>query len=442
MAQQELLFAEDIHRKWTAAVRAAQSSIVVYTPYFDRLLPRLLSSARARGISITVVTDLSPTGGQNYGGQLRASKRLLELGISLKTLPRLHAKVLVVDEQRVVLGSQNFTTFARSSKEASTVPPVSVSAPRFHETLDSWLDLAVEVDGPWIDALLAGLLKAARVLARDELALRDRFDELMDAQKRRRAEEEAERLRQLALAEEALARQKGIADLQRRLLEAARRSPTQFRQEIAVGSVRLVDGETYESFLVNSDNDLTKWVRDGSPVNLRHLEMVPVIRSDTGRMAFARVAKSRITYLRSDVDWGHGRPINILGNSLGVRIKFPAEDCARRNIVATLPIAPRRSVRVNLKFDGSDLHLVSVQSVARTEVPDPDPLALLKTLIWAHFSSPEGREKFFKRYMSRFTYGRLGIENKNARDFFGSSPFGLYVVELAETPVIVAVPPS
>jgi phosphatidylserine/phosphatidylglycerophosphate/cardiolipin synthase-like enzyme len=186
MTTKETLRATDIHREWKRAVSSASLSVRVFTPYFDRLLPQLLKGAKQRGLTVAVVTDLSPTGGQDYPAQLRAAKRLLKLGISLKTLPRLHAKVLQVDRDIVGLGSQNFTTYARSSRETSIIPMVHYNEARFLEQLDQWAKLANVVDLAMVEALSDRLTNAFRVLAKQEAELHTQYDQIIAAEQRKR----------------------------------------------------------------------------------------------------------------------------------------------------------------------------------------------------------------------------------------------------------------
>jgi cardiolipin synthase len=91
---------------------SAQRSIRLCTPYFvpDRGIRHEMLAARARGVAITVIT-----GGPyvDHGITRRAGRRrygaLLENGVDIYEYARrmMHAKVLVIDERWVCLGSTN-----------------------------------------------------------------------------------------------------------------------------------------------------------------------------------------------------------------------------------------------------------------------------------------------------------------------------------------------
>lgn len=65
------LVAGDVYRTWKKRVRAASESVVVFGPYLDRLLDRLLKNSALEAEAVTVVTDLSPGSGTvDYQAQM------------------------------------------------------------------------------------------------------------------------------------------------------------------------------------------------------------------------------------------------------------------------------------------------------------------------------------------------------------------------------------
>ena len=111
-AQEDRTFlARDAYRSWKKKVQEATQSIVVFTPYLDGLLDRLLRNSKLQEDAVAVVTDLSPASGAlDYRAQLIGIRALLRRGIEVRSLLRIHAKVLVCDWCTVTIGSQNFTS--------------------------------------------------------------------------------------------------------------------------------------------------------------------------------------------------------------------------------------------------------------------------------------------------------------------------------------------
>ena len=112
---------EDCSSIWEEMVEEASDSIVVFTPYFDRILVNLFASSDDANVQKTLVTDLDW-----IASSAQDRKKLVYIihligeGVDVRVLDRLHAKILVVDHERAVFGSQNFTSYSTSSFEIST----------------------------------------------------------------------------------------------------------------------------------------------------------------------------------------------------------------------------------------------------------------------------------------------------------------------------------
>jgi hypothetical protein len=178
--------AADIYPKWKRRVARATESVRIYSPYLDRLAVDLLGNAALGPGSVAVVTDLSPESGPfGYRSQLLAIRRLISSGIEVRSLPRLHAKVLLIDGQQVTLGSQNFTGYARKSRETSVAADADLSASTLVRTLNEWFDNAGPVDGNLVDRLLERL---EQPMAHAREAIQDLIDSFGDVERGYRSE--------------------------------------------------------------------------------------------------------------------------------------------------------------------------------------------------------------------------------------------------------------
>lgn len=423
--------ARDVYRQWKKAVDAAEDTVVVFTPYLDQLLPTLLKNAPDG--DTTVVTDLSPQSGvQDYLGQLRAIARMLDTGIDVRSLPRLHAKVLWVDDRHVIYGSQNFTRYARGSKEATTTPFSDFTDSRFAATLQDWLTQSTPVDRDLIDRLLAAAKEpanAVRIAHRDLASTVDEtlLDYAVEQERRQRA-------------------------LQRkfsrsRLMTAAERTPSRLAQ----GTARLVMGRDsnggYETLKADRYTDLTRWnVRvddDTRTVQLDQLYQYPVIDSTTGRMTWARIGQTRITYVHRTVL--HGNLFNVGGSVMRVSQSFPRAVVGDHNIVWTFtPVLtllndyalPSQAVTVKTLFDGETLH-VAGDPEPKSAAVDPDFVATCLSIF-----KPPTLDTFVADYLTRFRFkaGSLGRDKHNIRDFFNDAVYDFTVVMFHEAPFLVATP--
>ena len=126
---------EDCSGLWKEYIQDASESIVVFTPYFDRLLVELFSSCELPYSEIYLVTQIDRIDSRPENlNRLDRIVQLVNLGVNVSILDRLHAKVLIVDDEHAFFGSQNFTKYSTESLEIST------QISRYEDDLDEVFD--------------------------------------------------------------------------------------------------------------------------------------------------------------------------------------------------------------------------------------------------------------------------------------------------------------
>ena len=112
---------EDCSHIWYEMIQEAENSILIVTPYFDSLLADYLADCDLPYSEIILITqfDHIDASGENvYRCKLLFD--LMKLGVDVRILDRVHAKVLLTDWRRAIFGSQNFTRYSTDSIEIST----------------------------------------------------------------------------------------------------------------------------------------------------------------------------------------------------------------------------------------------------------------------------------------------------------------------------------
>lgn len=416
--------ASDIYPAWKKAITDANDSVVVFTPYFDALIVRLVAHA---AVDVTVVTDLSPeSGAQDYLGQLRAIKKLLDDGIEVRHLDRLHAKVLWVDDGTVVYGSQNFTRYARKSKEASTSPAIDLTGAPFVDTLAAWLNESARIEAALVEELVAA---AKRPAERVKVAQRDLASVV-----------------QATMTEHQRSKRGQVTFNPERLRRATDRS----HSRLAQGTARLRMTNTgnyynwYPTLMADSRTDLTRWrVSTGASIDtikLDSLYQYPLIEQESGRMTWARIGSTRITYVHQGVQ--HGNYLTTTEyNRVQVTTRFPsAPQIVHHNIEWIFtPIVfgytmQRDSVMIRTLFDGETL------TVVREPVTDPNLMTPNFVEDCLAVFQPQKIGGFLEDYFTKFRYGpgHLNRDSHNVRDFFDGSEYYMHLVQLHHVPVLVA----
>jgi hypothetical protein len=134
---------DDCSRLWEDYIQDANDSIVVFTPYFDWLLVNLFSSCELPYSDIYLVTQLDRVDSRSENlTRINRIVELVNLGVNVRILDRLHAKVLIVDDEHAFFGSQNFTNYSTESIEITT--QISRSEDDADEFFDYFAELLLE----------------------------------------------------------------------------------------------------------------------------------------------------------------------------------------------------------------------------------------------------------------------------------------------------------
>ncbi len=405
--------ASDVYKRWLKIIRCATTDITIFTPYFDKALLKLLkaNTGLAR-MQLTIVTDISPENALEMPYQLKAAKKALSLGIVVRSLEGLHAKVLLVDGNRTSVGSQNFTERGRLNKEATVLPAIALGDSHFVKTLHEWLLEARVVTEEEIDELLAQLKPFFRQHKKMHEAIEVKVSEVLARQ---------------ALKREAASReQKARAELKKanllrdQLLELERQSVVRLKEKFLYATIRRRD--SYQTLV--SKGDMTNWEsknKDGSfsPMDLDWLHFYPIMFWNTKRMAFARVGKRQITYIRGGVEWDYGSWM-VSNLSAKVSLSFPKSDTERRNIVAKVSANEYfGSCEFEIFFNGqvSEIRGVQFSKGKWAERANYDQFSL--NLKQSLLDSEDALNAFLKKFLGAFEkYKRLGRERKNVMEYF------------------------
>ena len=133
---------------WLRIAKSARSELVIFSPFLDEMVIHLFEESPVGWENLSLVTQQDwPEFSQQSITKDIVINRLMDLGVDVRYLPRLHAKAIVADWERAVIGSQNFTYYSQYSFE------VSFDLDRYEEgaeldevfeTLNEWWEQAGE----------------------------------------------------------------------------------------------------------------------------------------------------------------------------------------------------------------------------------------------------------------------------------------------------------
>ena len=134
---------EDCSSLWDEYIQDASESIVVFSPYFDWLLVNLFSSCEVPYSDLYLVTQLDRIDSRSENiTRINRIVELVNLGVNVRIVDRLHAKVLIVDDEHAFFGSQNFTNYSTESIEITT--QISRSEDDVDDFFDYFANLLLE----------------------------------------------------------------------------------------------------------------------------------------------------------------------------------------------------------------------------------------------------------------------------------------------------------
>jgi hypothetical protein len=300
------LYLRSIARRWKREARPDLERIRILSPYITRAADSVLRNVAAGAAEIYTRfdADLFASGASS----LRSLKTLCLAGHNLYTLPSLHAKIVMVPGNFASIGSQNLTRGGTLNKEASVALTDASSIARIDKRIAKWAEERVPISIEMIDdmeALLADLkrkFRAAQAAANEA----DRKIALAHQERERRARRDSERM----AAERASVRAPARV---RRFAESFAKAP---RSADSIDAQILLNGAHghLKSLVARGGLNFTQWKVDGEPLRLdsamRYLCIVPRL----GRLGWARVMNSRITFVSSamqDQAIINGQPCNI-----------------------------------------------------------------------------------------------------------------------------------
>lgn len=265
------VFPQNIYRHWSKAVSDAVRGILVLTPYFDNTLVGLLQKHLNKPIKLRLLTDIDTPDWSNMTFQLSALIVLCEIeSIEIRSLAGLHAKAILVDDEVLITGSQNFTIRGKKNFEITTKHiPVKKSV---CNKLEAWWEKG---RGITIDEVI--LLKEA---------LKDDLNRLSNLQ------------RDIGNKRDKI--------LKEREAERKRKRDLLLAKKAANSTFRVASQYTYLSAkpdgLFSLDDDLTIYKKNNNQlVELKRLGCNLMYFTDTKKLLYGRIAKSRIRYYTTSV---------------------------------------------------------------------------------------------------------------------------------------------
>jgi hypothetical protein len=127
------------YSSWLEVAESAQDQLVIFSPFLDEMVMHLFEECPLGWDKLGLVTqmDWEDSSLQGFTKKIEIN-RLISRGVDVRYLPRLHAKAIVSDWDKAVIGSQNFTYYSQYLDRYEE----DADLEEVFETLNEWWNMA------------------------------------------------------------------------------------------------------------------------------------------------------------------------------------------------------------------------------------------------------------------------------------------------------------
>ncbi|EPM6342137.1 phospholipase D-like domain-containing protein [Vibrio parahaemolyticus] len=412
------IYFKNIVRRWkSAAINAEQ--LIMLSPY--------ITSPSAN----TVINNVDPRRCEVYtlfSAELFASGsssidtliELKESGVNLYSLERLHAKVVLVPDKFASIGSQNLTLGGTHNLESSVVVEQKFvseveslvkkwTVSRSEITLDMLIDMKNQI---------APFLKQYKSL---KMLLEEVDTKTKDNELQRRKQETAKLLKER------------IRKLNEALKKASKsKRNTQCKVTRIVGEYFTI----HYSLTPKRKESLVSWLVDGSVVELEKANRYICMVESSGKLGWARVFKTRITYFSDSVYINNGFEVANVKCDVKFVANWNSDDSSESNLLIKLsPLGSNKFITCRSWFGLDSLIINDISFDDGVE----DTKVFNSISTWIKDNEVKFSELIVRELLSPFKYNNklLGV---GANEFFGKvgTEVNLSLSKYNNNPLLVA----
>ncbi len=212
-------YLKSVARRWKKEIIQASDKVIILSPYLTSKTAEIVLENLDIIENCEIYTVFSMENFVSGASSLRTVKILSQRGLKLYHLPRLHAKIILVPQKFVSIGSQNLTRNGVKNKEASVVICNPQEVAKIEKRLDSWIAQRQLISSGMLDEAEKSFLALRRKFCAIQREANNLESEIWENEAKRleeaRLAKEAEELRERQEEEQRLE----LARLQREIQE-------------------------------------------------------------------------------------------------------------------------------------------------------------------------------------------------------------------------------
>lgn len=416
------IYFRSIVRRWKKEACEAEYGLVIVSPYITSSTAKTILDSTQKINESEVFTDFSLLNFINGSSSLHALKYLHRKGFKLYHLPHVHAKVFLSKNKFASIGSQNITSMGNLNREASTCYIQKDELIYIENCLASWklhgTPITIDMINDYINVIQPLKIEYKELIK----SIKSTENGLKNIQIEREAKLNSEIIKTI---EDQLNKERKdrIEKLNKAIYAVPR---THFFRKCRVEKIYSPTSSTY-SLISPERKDLTKWhILKVGDIYLESLQRYLCINTATGALGWARVGKTRITFVNNGLSLN--KSINISSIPCDLILKCILDHKNNSNISIEIKMGNVKSLLKG--WFGVDSLIIDMNYETNNRIDG-----------WIKEHSCEVIESIIPKIISPFTY-KKSLVGGEADTFFGpvGSYFYLNIIQLSGFPILVCEP--
>lgn len=347
------IYLRDVARRWKSELKNTDKKVYILSPYITSKIEDIVKNIKnPKDCDIYTTFEI-----ENFlfgSSSLKTLKSLFKKKFNLYSVPKLHAKIVLVSGNFVSIGSQNLTNQGTKNKEATFTSTSSAVVKFVESALEEWTKNSKEISLELIDELEKSLADLKKLYKHLKKKVEESEKSILEREEQRETERQ-----------EAIEREKRIRENRDRI----RQNLKQIRKtEFIKGSVTTSSDYGRYTFIPSSNPDLLNWRigKNGFSLSAEHKRYLSLFE-DIGKLGWARVNKTCITFFEGSV--GHSELIQL--QAMNYKIAFFAnwdvKTLSDYNLIITLKgqnvLNISSHCKIYTKFYLNELEIVKIENI-------------------------------------------------------------------------------
>lgn len=339
----------------------------------------------------------------NGSSSIETLKNLIQKGYSVYFIPKLHAKIILIVDRFVSIGSQNLTNQGTQNKEA-TFTSTSLDVVRFVASeLENWFAEREEVSLELLEDL------------EDRIAhLKDLYDDFRDEVEKVEEEIEVEKTEKNDIKEKLKRLKANLAKIEK-------------TQEYVKGSIKLLNNSWTFASASSFGSNLLNWQIDSEKIELVKTNRYLTLIQDNGKLCWARVMTGRITFYQPSVLWAGYTLLDGKYYKATFEANWDLNILSDYNLSVRLDNAliSREYGIILLWFDSKKLEIADMQFESRGTLGD-----------WMEENFDSFKDIILQKLISPFKFSK-NLTGVKANEFFDKTKYELRLGKIKNNPILL-----